>query len=89
MDQSILPTNNLTSGNSTTAGAINITTWLGQAVQSLNAINKTLSNGLPQATGTAPTATGGSVTLPASPVGFLEIYSPSLGATVKVPYYNT
>ena len=58
-------------------------------VTSVAAINKTLVGVFPQATGTAATATGGAATLPGNPVGFIEIFVPSLNATVKIPYYAT
>lgn len=54
----------------------------------LGQINTTLGAVFPQATGDAATATGGAATLPANPVGFIEVYVPSLAATVLVPYYS-
>jgi hypothetical protein len=42
----------------------------------------------PQQTGTSATATGGSATLPAQPVGFIVVTLPS-GATAKIPYYSS
>lgn len=62
---------------------------LQQLVQVASKIQTTIAAVFPQATGTASTATGGSATLPAAPVGFIEVYVPSLGATVKVAYYST
>jgi hypothetical protein len=57
--------------------------------QLLAKIQQTLNAVFPQATGTAATATGGGATLPAAPVGFIEVYVPSLGTTKKVAYYDT
>jgi hypothetical protein len=57
--------------------------------QLLAKIQQTLAAVFPQATGTDSTATGGAATLPANPVGFIEVYVPSLSATVKIPYYST
>ena len=56
--------------------------------QTVGALNTTLNKVFPQATGTASSATGGAATLPAAPVGFIQVYVPSLNATVKVPYYG-
>lgn len=74
-----------------TGGVPTIGFW--QALQNLVSAVTTISNTLgkvfPLATGTAATATGGAATLPGAPVGFIEVYVPSLAATVKVPYYNT
>lgn len=64
-------------------------TVLQNVVVAINSANRTLNNVFPQATGTSATATGGAATLPANPEGFVEIFVPSLNATVKVPYYNT
>lgn len=54
----------------------------------INNLNQTINNVFPQFVATAATATGGSATLPGSPVGFLELTIPGVG-TVKVPYYAT
>jgi hypothetical protein len=40
----------------------------------------------PQLTGTSTTATAGSATLPANPLGFATVTVPGVG-TVKFPYY--
>ena len=53
---------------------------LGNIVQALKAV-------FPQGTGTSSTATGGAATLPANPVGFVNITLPN-GAQAKVPYYS-
>lgn len=58
-------------------------------VTGVSAINKTMVSVFPQATGTSATATGGAASLPANPVGFIEVFVPSLSATVKIPYYST
>lgn len=59
-----------------------------QAVQAQNLIATNIGKVFPQATGTAGTATGGAATLPANPVGFVEIFVPSLNSTVRIPYYT-
>ena len=56
---------------------------LTKAVQAQTAAIQTV---FPQQTGTSGTATAGSATLPANPVGFIIVTLPG-GATVKVPYY--
>lgn len=58
------------------------------AVQGLGNICSTLSKVFPNATGTTTTATGGAATLPANPVGFMEVVNPTTGAIVKVPFYS-
>jgi hypothetical protein len=60
---------------------------LNQGVQALNALQKVLSSAFPQTVGTATTATAGSATLPANPVGFLVITLPD-GTSKKVAYYS-
>lgn len=59
-----------------------------QGVQAQNLIATTINSVFPQATGTGATATGGAATLPANPVGFIQVFIPSLNATVKIPYYT-
>ena len=71
------------------AGLTDLVSWAKNAVIALNTLNQTVAKVFPQAIGTATTATGGSATLPANPVGFLTITNPATGTTVKVPYYNT
>ena len=51
-------------------------------------LNQTISQVFPNAQTLSSTATGGSATLPASPVGFLNLVNPTTGATIKVPYYD-
>lgn len=58
-------------------------------MQTLNRLVTTIAAVFPQATGTSTTATAGTATLPPNPVGFVDVFVPSLGATVKVPYYDT
>ena len=55
--------------------------------QAMNKQAQVLSTTFPQQGGTSSTATGGAATLPANPVGFIEITLPS-GAAAKVPYYS-
>lgn len=77
MDPAIPPTFNLA----------NLINTLNQINLAIAALNKTISTVFPTATGTAATATGGAATLPGNPVGFIQVFVPSLGSTVKVPYY--
>jgi len=56
-------------------------------VQNVSRIAVTLTSIFPQQTGTATTATGGAATLPANPVGFMQVTLQS-GTTVLVAYYN-
>ena len=60
---------------------------LQQGVQALGGIRTALGNIFPQTTGTAPSATGGSSTLPANPVGFIVVTLPN-GTSAKVPFYG-
>jgi len=53
---------------------------LGNILQALKAI-------FPQGTGTSATATGGAATLPANPVGFIDVVLPN-GVSARVPYYS-
>lgn len=70
-------------------GFTDLVTTIKNLVVTGNQINQTIAKSFPQATGTAATATGGAAVLPANPVGFIQVFVPSLGTTVKVPYYNT
>lgn len=56
-------------------------------VSQLSSIYGIISTIFPQQTGTATTATAGAATLPANPVGFIEVTLQS-GQSCKVPYYN-
>ena len=60
---------------------------LQKVVQAINALNQTIAETFPQALGTTSTATGGAATLPAAPVGFISVKSPTTGEMVKIPYY--
>ena len=71
------------------AGITDLVTWAHNAVVSLNTLNQTIAKVFPQTIGTSTTATGGSATLPANPVGFITVVNPTTGATIKVPYYNS
>jgi hypothetical protein len=53
---------------------------LGNIVQALKAV-------FPQGTGTSATATGGAATLPANPVGYIDVVLPN-GVSARVPYYS-
>lgn len=78
------------SGTNPTQGGVNLTLLLASmqaSVQALNNLNQTLANVFPKQTGTSASATGGSATLPANPVGFTVI-TLSNGTSVKVPYYS-
>jgi hypothetical protein len=56
--------------------------------KNISQLIQTIQSVFPQVTSTASTATGGAATLPANPVGFFSVTTPS-GTVVKVPYYNT
>lgn len=74
-----------------TAPPINLQTLIAtllQGVQAQNLIATKIGSVFPVATGTAGTATGGAATLPTNPVGFIEVFVPSLNATVLLPYYT-
>lgn len=58
-----------------------------QAVQALNKLIQTLGTVFPQTGGTSSSATGGSATLPANPVGFISVTLPT-GQAVKIAYYE-
>ena len=58
-----------------------------QGVIAINAIVKALQAIFPQGTGTSATATTGAATLPANPVGFLNVTLPN-GQQGKIPYYS-
>ncbi|MGN6102995.1 MAG: hypothetical protein ACTHOR_17795 [Devosia sp.] len=55
-------------------------------VRALNEIVQAIKNVLPSWGSTASTASGGAATLPANPVGFVEVTIN--GATKLVPYYD-
>lgn len=57
--------------------------------QALANIGTQLSKVFPQSIGTSTTATAGSATLPANPVGFLDVVNPATGVTVRVPFYHS
>lgn len=65
-----------------------LVTAIKNSVQAQGNLQQTINRVFPQATGTDTEATGGAAILPANPVGFLEVYVPSLSATVKIPYYS-
>lgn len=60
---------------------------LGSIVQQITAMVTALKAVFPSGTGTSATATGGAATLPANPVGYINVTLPS-GAQARVPYYN-
>jgi len=55
--------------------------------QAMNAQARVLQTTFPQQGGTSSTATGGAATLPANPVGFIDVTLPN-GTAAKVPYYT-
>jgi hypothetical protein len=57
-----------------------------QGVKNLGLLIQAIKSVFPQQTGVALTATAGTATLPAAPLGFIVVSLPS-GASVKVPYY--
>ena len=58
------------------------------ATRVLSGILTAMQSIFPIAIGTSSTATGGSATLPANPVGFIEVKDPATGSVLKVPYYS-
>lgn len=61
-----------------------------QAIQQAIAVVGTqVGKVFPQSIGTSTTATAGSATLPANPVGFLDVVNPATGVTVRVPFYHS
>ena len=58
------------------------------AVKALYALQQAILTAFPQFVGSSSSASGGAATLPANPVGFLELTIPTIGQ-VKVPYYST
>ena len=59
---------------------------LQNGVQALNKIVTALGRVFPSAGGTATSATAGSATLPAAPVGFISVTLPD-GTIALVPFY--
>ena len=60
---------------------------LRNGVQAINRLAQNLSSAFPVVTGTSSSATGGSATLPANPVGFITVTLPN-GTSARVPYYD-
>jgi hypothetical protein len=60
---------------------------LRNGVQAINRLAQNLSSAFPVITGTSSSATGGSATLPANPVGFITVTLPN-GTSARVPYYD-
>ena len=70
------------------AGVSNLAIQLLRTIaQQISALTAAVTTVFPQQTGTAPTATGGSETLPGAPAGFIVVTLPS-GAIAKIPFYN-
>ncbi len=67
--------------------SFSILSVLQQGVQALSGIRTALGTIFPQTTGTATSATGGSATLPANPVGFIVVTLPN-GTSAKIAYYD-
>lgn len=61
---------------------------LQNGVQNLGLVVQAIKTVFPQQTGTSSSATAGTATLPAKPVGFIVVSLPN-GTSVKVPYYAT
>jgi hypothetical protein len=68
------------------SGISQIVTVNQNGVIALNAILQAIKNIFPSGTGVSNTANTGSATLPANPVGFVNITLPD-GSQAKVPYY--
>lgn len=69
------------------SGTSQIVTVNQQGVIALNALVAAIKAIFPQGTGTSSSATAGVATLPANPVGFLNVTLPD-GSQAKVPYYD-
>jgi hypothetical protein len=68
-------------------GLADIFTALKNVVIAINAIATAIQNSFPQATGTATSATAGSITPPGQVKGYITITLPD-GSPGKVPYYG-
>lgn len=64
-----------------------VVTFLKSGVAAINRLNTTIGSVFPQQGATSPTATTGAGTLPAKPVGFINVTLLD-GTQAKVPYYN-
>ena len=62
-------------------------TVLQNGVRALNGIWQVLRDTFPQQGGTSSSATGGAATLPANPVGFINVTLPD-GTQARVAYYD-
>lgn len=68
-------------------GASQLVTVNQNGVVALNAILQAIKAIFPTGTGTSSSAAGGAATLPAAPVGFINVTLPN-GTQAKVPYYS-
>ena len=78
---------NTDGGQAPSGGISQLVTVNQNGVQALNAILQALKAIFPSGTGTSGTATGGAATLPANPVGFINVTLPN-GTAARVPYYS-
>lgn len=60
---------------------------LQQSTQAIANLTAAIKAFFPQQGGTSATATAGAATLPANPVGFINV-TLTTGTNVKIPYYN-
>ena len=74
--------------SATTGGHADLVTQLRGIISQLSSLVAVFQAVFPQQGGTTTTATGGAATLPANPVGFIDV-TLTTGTVVKVPYYNT
>lgn len=73
--------------NERQGGALtDLVTVLQQGVRNIGQLVQAMRTIFPQQTGTAPTASAGSATLPATPEGFIMVTLPD-GTLAKIPYY--
>jgi len=74
-------------GDESQQGLQNLNSTQLQGVKNLGLIIQAIKAVFPQQTGIALTATAGTATLPAAPIGFIVVGLPN-GTSVKVPYYG-
>jgi hypothetical protein len=65
-----------------------ILSQLSYGVRAINSLATVIGKVFPAAGGTSTTATAGSATLPANPVGFIDVTLPD-GTAAKVPFYGS
>lgn len=69
------------------AAVDDLVTYLKSGVQNIGLLVQAIKTTFPQQTGTSASATAGAATLPANPVGFINVTLQD-GTSVRVPYYS-